>query len=102
MDNRKWLQRKYPKTFDDVNEFLNDEQLITFKFGKYKLGKLTENINEVNHYKKGCLCMFTRANPIRNYNYPLHPIIVKCEKPFTASGYHSFWVSPHQVEEIKL
>ena len=53
MENRKWLQRKYPKTFHEVNKFLNDEQLQYFKERKYKLGKLTENINQEEIYGKG-------------------------------------------------
>jgi hypothetical protein len=100
MENRKWLQRKYPKIFDEVNEFLNDEQLQQFKKGKYKLGKLTEDINQEEIYGKGKLCIFKRSNPINDYNYPLHPIIVKCNEKLTVSGYNSFWVSPNQVEEV--
>jgi len=102
MENRKWLQRKYPKTFNEVDLFLNDEQLELFKRGNYKLGKLTENINEGEVFKKNKLCMFKRSNPIKSYNYPLHPIIVKCKETLTTSGYLSFWVSPNQVQEVLL
>ena len=100
MENRKWLQRKYPKTFNEVNKFLNDEQLQSFKELKYKIGRLTEDINQEEIYSKGKLCMFKRTNPINDYNYPLHPIIVKCNDNLTVSGYNSFWVSPRQVEEV--
>jgi hypothetical protein len=99
MENRKWLKRKYPQSFTEVNKFLNDEQLQQFKAGNYKLGILIENINQEEIYEKGKLCMFKRTNPINDYNYPLHPIIVKGNN--TMSGYHSFWVSPDQVEEVQ-
>ena len=102
MENRKWLQRKYPKTFDEVNKFLNDEQLQEFKRRKYKLGKLTIHINQDEIYEIGRLCMFKRSNPINDYNYPLHPVIVKCnDENHTTSGYVSFWVSPSYVEEVQ-
>ena len=100
MENRKWLQRKYPKTFEEVDKFLNDEQLQTFKERKYKIGRLTEDINQEEIYAKGKLCMFKRTNPINDYNYPLHPIIVKCDDYLTVSGYNSFWVFPNQVKEV--
>ena len=101
MENRKWLKRKYPKSFDKANDFLNDKWLKNFKDKKYKLGKLLEDINEGEVYKKGELCMFKRTNPINDYNYPLHTIIVKCTEGLTASGYHSFWIFPDKIEEIK-
>lgn len=100
MENRKWLQRKYPKAFKEANVFLNDERLQLFKEGKYKLGALAETIKQEEVYESGKLCMFKRSNPINSYNYPLHPIIVKCNDRLTMSGYNSFWVHPYQVKEI--
>lgn len=99
MENRKWLQRRYPKIFDEVDKFLNDEQLQTFKTFKYKLGRLTEDIYQEELYNKGDLCMFKRSS-ITSYNYPLHPVTVKCADNLTVSGYKSFWVTPNQVELI--
>lgn len=101
MDNRKWLKRKYPKTFEDVSKFLNDEQLQYFKDRKYKLGRLTEDINQEEIYGKGKLCFFKRSNPVNSYNHPLHTITVKCTDNLTMSGYNSFWVCPTQVEEVR-
>jgi hypothetical protein len=100
MDNRKWLKRKYPESFNKVNGFLNDEQLQTFKDGKYKIGETTDVLNEGENYGKGTLTMFKRSNPVNDYNYPMHTIIVKCNDGVTASGYNSFWITPNQCKEI--
>lgn len=101
MNDRAWLKRRYPITFNEVNEFLNDEKLSSFKSYNYKLGILTEDIYSEEIYEKGNLCMFKRANPIYDFNYPLHTVIVKCIEGLTTSGYNSVWVSPNQVNEIK-
>lgn len=101
MENRKWLKRRYPLIFEEVNDFLNDEQLGYFKDLKYKLGRLTVDINQEEIYYKDSLCFFKRSNPVNDYNYPLHQIIVKCSDRLTTSGYNCFWVSPEQVEEVK-
>ena len=100
MDNRKWLKRKYPKSFNRVNSFLNDEQLQNFRNGKYKLGETTKELKEEETYSVGTLSIFKRSNPINSYNYPMHPIIVKCRDGLTISGYHSFWVTPDKCKEI--
>jgi len=31
MENRKWLKRKYPKTFKEFSNILNDQELAYFK-----------------------------------------------------------------------
>ncbi len=100
MDNRKWLKRKYPKTFDEVNKFLNEPQLSDFKKRKYKLGRLRNNVIQVQNYEAGQLIMFKRSNPINDLNYPLHYGIVKCEVGFTESGYHSIELFEQNFIEI--
>jgi len=101
MDNRKWLKRKYPKTFNEINNFLDNETLIFVKKGKYKIGMITEDIiQEDIIYLKGTLCYFKRSNPINSYNYPLHTISVKDIHNVTLSNYHNFWVTPNNVIEI--
>jgi hypothetical protein len=100
MDNRKWLKRKYSDTFEKVNIFLDKTALIEFKKRKYKLGILTKDIIQVQKYKAGNLIMFKRSNPVNDENYPLHYAIIKCDKGFTQSGYHSFWINEDDFEEI--
>lgn len=101
MNNRKWLKRKYPKSFNIINEMLNDEQLQKFRAGKYKAGIFTECIAKGDLYTEGKLCMFKRANPIDFDIYPLITVTVKCcTENFTPSGYHTFYVTPYKVEEL--
>jgi hypothetical protein len=100
MNNRKWLQRKFPKTFNEVNDFLDDEQLSDFKKGKYKLGRLTSDVIYVQKYCKGTLLMFKRRNPVTDENYPLHHGVVKCKVGFTESGYHSIAITDENFVEI--
>lgn len=100
MDNRKWLKRKYPKTFKEVNEFLNDAQLESFRKQKYNLGRIVMPTWYVELYPTGTMIMFKRANPVRDINYPMHHAIVKCEVGFTQSGYHSIDVFEEEFKEI--
>lgn len=100
MDNRKWLKRKYPKTHKEVDSFLDDNELEDFKKNKYKLGRLKGDIIQVQKYKKGMLIMFKRTNPVTDFNYPLHHGVVKCQKGFTASGYHSLNLTEGDFVEI--
>lgn len=101
MDNRKWLKRKYPKTFTEANEFLNDSELKYFKDNKYKLGRIVKPTIYVKEYPIGTLIMFKRSNPINDYNYPMHHAIVKCEVDFTQSGYHSINIWESDFKEIQ-
>jgi hypothetical protein len=97
MDNRKWLKRKYPKSFNEISNFLDDKALIQFKDGKYKIGRLVmDNFAMI----KGELMFFKRSNPVNDYNYPSHPAIFKCSKNHTVSGYHSEWITENYYEEI--
>jgi hypothetical protein len=98
MDNRKWLKRKYPESFDQVNSFLNDYYLSIFKSQKFKLGELKNDI-QLYDYKKGDICMFKKSNPVNDYNHPYSYVIVKCGS-FTASGYHSFNIGRNDCKEI--
>lgn len=110
MENRKWLKRKYPKSFDKINKFLNDEQLEIFKKNKYRLGKIITNPNwNFYLYPPGTLIMFKRSNPINDYNYPMCHAIAKCKTKITPtghhpivtpSGYHSIHVFPSYFKEI--
>ncbi len=100
MDNRKWLKRKYPETFKEVDEFLNDGFLQEFKKGRYKLGRLVSDIIECQKYKKGDLIYFKRSNPVNDYNHPIIRAIIKCQKGYTASGYHGIRVVESEFEEI--
>jgi len=101
MENRKWLKRKYPQTFIEANEFLNDKELENFKRNKYQLGRIVKPTWHVNLYPVGTLIMFKRSNPIRDENYPLHHAIVKCEVGFTESGYHSINVWEQDFEVVR-
>jgi hypothetical protein len=101
MENRKWLKRKYPENYKEINKFFDDTNLVFFKLGKFKMGRLTTTIVDGEIYTKGTLCIFKRSNPINDYNYPLHTIVVKCiDTNTTQSGYHTIWVTPNQCEEI--
>lgn len=100
MENRKWLKRKYPKTFKEVNQFLDDSQLDEFKKRKFKLGRLTNDIIQVQKYKKGNLILFKRTNPINDFMYPTHYGVIKCEVGFTTSGYHSIGILDEDFKEL--
>jgi hypothetical protein len=100
MENRKWLKRKYPDTYKEVNSFLDDKHLAEFKKRKYKLGRLVSDVISVQKYPKGRLIMFKRSNPINNHNYPLHHVIIKCQKGFTESGYHNINICDNEFIEV--
>lgn len=102
MDNRKWLKRKYPKIFNEVNEFLNDKELETFRKHNYKLGRLIENVSFFDLYPAGTLIAFKRSNPITSYNYPMHHAIVKCDAKLTESGYLSIDVFDSQFKSEEV
>ncbi len=92
MDNRKWLKRKYPKSFKEVNEFLDDLHLEEFKKMNYKLGIITRPSWSIDLYPEGTMIMFKRSNPVTDMNYPMHHAIAKCRNDYTPSGYHSISV----------
>lgn len=105
MDNQKWLKRKFPKSFEEVNAVFTDEYITELKVYGYKLGKLKEpqimEFGRKEKYPVGTYIIFKRSNPVRSYNYPLHYAITKCLiENFTASGYHSFSIYESEFEEI--
>jgi len=107
MDNRKWLKRKYPETFEEANNFFNDGLLNEFKLGKYKLGRLIKDVYFDEHltYKKDALIVWKRNKSYWEGKwdglFDLYTII-KCKKGFTTSGYHSIHITENELEEIKL
>lgn len=103
MENRKWLKRKYPESFNEINKFLDDERLRQFKQGKYRIGRLTKDVIDMSLnccYRKGELMYFKGANPVNDYNYPLHPAIFKCGKGKTFSGYESLWTCKEYYNRV--
>lgn len=100
MDNRKWLKRRYPETFVEVNDFLNDSELEKFRKLRYKLGRIIRPTWDVQLYPVGTLILFKRSNPIRDMNYPMHHAEVKCDTNFTTSGYHSIGIFEGYFKEI--
>lgn len=101
MDNRKWLKRKYPKSFEKVNEMLDDERLYDFKNNRYELGVLIKAVWCVEtFYPEGTMIMFKRSNP-RDYNHPMHYAVCKCkEDGLTESGYQSLNIWEGDFKEI--
>lgn len=101
MENRKWLKRKYPESFERINDFFDDVFLSEFKRKKYKLALLNNDTTNVITYKKDSIIAFKRSNPINDENYPLHYCIAKCDKNLTSSGYHSFNLFEKDFTEIE-
>ena len=102
MENRKWLKRKYPNSYDELDKYFNDDQLCDFKRSRRKIGRLKNAIFNMDGsmYDIGTLIQFKRSNPIRDYNYPDVYCIAKCDPGYTASGYHSFTI--HDKDFIEL
>jgi hypothetical protein len=105
MDNRKWLKRKYPKSFDLLNDLMDDERLYGFKNNRFKLGKLVKDkqVDSSTKYPKGTIIWFKRSNPVKDFNHPQHYAICKCNdgaEDITESGYHSFDIYEKEFKEI--
>jgi hypothetical protein len=100
MNPEKWLKRKYPNSFKEIRQFLDDKQLIEFKKSKMKIGRLTNDIIKCQKYFNGSLIIFRKSNPINSYNYPMHYGIIKCQKGYTESGYHSIHIFDCDFIEI--
>lgn len=91
MNNWKWLKRKYPKSYYKICYHFSDESLKMFRERNMKLGELMVDVTYGTKYCKGTVIQFKRRNPIRDYNYPLCYVVVKCkEEGYTSSGYHAF------------
>ena len=101
MDDRKWLKRKYPAMFNELDEFLDDDRLAEFRKRKYKAGRLIRPVWYVNLYPVGTVIMFKRSNPVRDPNYPMHHAVVRCDVGFTESGYHLIDLFEQDFEEIR-
>ena len=100
MDNKKWLQRKYPVSFKAIYEYFDRHELYSFKRSTRKIGKLTKDVFHVQQYKKNDLIQFRRSNPVNDYNHPFVECILKCQIGFTDSGYHSFNINENDFIEI--
>lgn len=100
MDNLKWLKRKYPYSFNELNEYFYRFELDKFKKSTLKIGRLTKDVIWIQKYKKGSIIQFRRSNPINDYNHPFVYCIVKCKIGFTQSGYHSFNIYEDYFSEV--
>lgn len=101
MESKKWLKRKYPNTFEELNEYFDRHELENFKKSTMKIGRLTKDLINGNKYKKGTIIQFKRRNPINDsYNYPWVYAILKCKVGYTESGYHSFDITQNDFIEI--
>lgn len=101
MENTKWLQRKYPESFKELNQYFDINELDNFKKSTMKIGRLNKNIIQGKKYKKGSIVQFRRSNPINSYNHPFVYVIIKCKVGYTQSGYHSFNVTHEDIIELK-
>ena len=100
MDSIKWLQRKYPNTFNELNDYFDRHELEQFKKSTLKIGRLKKDVIVCQKYKKGNIIQFKRTNPVTSYNYPAVYCVVKCQVGYTASGYHCFHITEQDFEEI--
>lgn len=100
MDNLKWLKRKYPDSFDELNNYFDRVELNHFKRSTLKIGRLVKDVIWCQKYKKGNIIQFRRSNPINDYNHPFVYCIVKCKVGYTESGYHSFNIEESDFIEI--
>jgi hypothetical protein len=100
MDSVKWLQRKYPKSFDELNKYFDRHEIENFKKSTLKIGRLTKNVVWCKKYKRGSIIQFRRSNPINDYNHPFVYAILKCKVGYTESGYHSFNITEKDFIEI--
>ena len=104
MNSDKWLKRRYPKSYDKVREFLNDDELKEFKDYRRtrKVGILNDGVGE---YKKGDIFMYEHQKDCDEEGWTggfRYYCIFKCQEGYTQSGYHSFltW-NKLDFEEIK-
>ena len=100
MEDLKWLKRKYPNSFEELNKYFDRQELCDFKKSTLKIGRLNKDIIYCQKYKKGSIIQFRRSNPINDYNHPFVYCVVKCQVGYTASGYHSFNITKNDFTEI--
>ena len=101
MDSLKWLKRKYPDSFEELNNYFDRFEIENFKKSTLKIGRLTKNVFWCQEYKKGSIIQFKRSNPINDYNHPYIYAVLKCDVGYTDSGYHSFNINESDFIEIK-
>jgi len=99
MEAKKWLQRKYPDSFNELNEYFDRHELVNFKKSTMKIGRLTKDIIQCQKYNKGSIIQFRRYS-VSDYNYPHVYCVVKCQVGYTESGYHSFNITLQDFKEI--
>lgn len=100
MNDLKWLQRKYPNSFEELQEYFNEKELNYFKKSNLKIGRLIRDVIWCQKYKKGSIIQFGRSNPINDPNHPYVYCVIKCQPNYTESGYHSFNIKEEDFEEL--
>ena len=100
MNSLKWLKRKYPKSFDELNDYFDRHELEEFKKSTMLIGRLTKDVFWGQKYKKGSIIQFRRSNPVNDYNHPFVYAVFKCQVGYTESGYHSFNITEADFIEI--
>lgn len=103
MNINHWLIRKYPNSFDKISQFLDETQLKEFKEKKYKIGILNKDIHYVQKYEKGSIVMWKRHKSYYegtwDGTFNIY-CVIKCQKGFTESGYHSIGVCESDIDEL--
>lgn len=64
MNSLKWLQRKYPNSFEELNAYFDRNEIKNFKKSTMKIGRLTKDVVWCQKYKKGSIIQFRRSNPV--------------------------------------
>jgi len=100
MNSLKWLKRKYPNSFEELNEYFDKHEIDNFKKSTMKIGRLTKDIVCGEKYKKNSIIQFRRSNPIYDDNHPFVYVVLKCQVGYTQSGYHSFYITENDFIEV--
>jgi len=103
MENNKWLKRKFPNSFERIKNFLDDNQFQQFKNYKFRIGILKEDLMNCQNYPKDSIFLY-KMNKVYYKNrwtgdYDMY-LVFKCQKGYTASGYHGFICSGVKYEEV--
>ncbi len=116
--SHRWLQRKYPESYQEIKKFLDGYSESTFdrefKQEKRKIGRLNKDISYVGKYKKGALVVWNsykvhdsdcensdseNDDGVWTGEYDIR-CDVKCKKGFTESGYHTINVIRADIDEV--
>lgn len=100
MEDRKWLKRKYPDSFKELDEYFDRHELSSFKKSTRKIGRITKDIIQCQKYKKGSIIEFRRS-AITEDNHPYVNCVIKCQLGYIESGYHSFNITESDFNEMK-